>query len=273
MSDAPVSEASATALDAASEAASPTAEIADAFDADFEVEHDDAATVPAHAATAAARLPAEARTAAPLDPPTVSLFRVASSSAIAMDLHTLLTTAAHEPGVLAVLELKDVPRARLARCRHFLHLLDSDRAQRVDSAAAAIAAEEVGSSIIGVGGGGGGGGGGPEVLHAQLVQALQIARNECTQLREERRQRLIDQNRMRGENRALQAQVDQLLAAAAAAASSQTPTSSTTSSSAATAGSNGSRSSDMDLIAMIALEQEQAAQERNAAAAASIQTP
>jgi hypothetical protein len=29
----------------------------------------------------------------------------------------------------------------------------------------------------------------------------------------------------------------------------------------------------MDLIAMIALEQEQAAQERNAAAAASIQTP
>lgn len=271
MSDVPASEASAAAASvAALERALPTAETADrpvaddadSFDADFEVAAEDDAPS-SFSAPAAARNTAESRTAAPLDPPTVSLFRVASSSAIAMDLNTLLATAAHEPGVLAVLELKDVPRARLARCRHFLHLLDSDRAKHVDSAAAAIAAEEVGSGI-------GGGGAGSELLHAQLVQALQIARNECTQLREERRQRLIDQNRLRGENRALQAQVDQLLAAAAALAA--TSESAAFPSSAATLGNGGSHSSDVDLIAMIALEQERAAQERNEAAA-SIRTP
>jgi predicted nucleic acid-binding Zn-ribbon protein len=94
----------------------------------------------------------------------------------------------------------------LIRCRQFLHVLDEQRDRVAEDAAAAIVAEEREMSAAG-----------NKDVHSQLVHALEIARKEALQLREERRQRLIDQNRMRGEIKALQARVDQLQAAQAGA--------------------------------------------------------
>ena len=75
--------------------------------------------------------PASPMLRVPADPPIVTVYRVSSSSGLAQELDTVVHSSSFARDAWKVLlPLDEVPKARLAKCRLFLHLADAEKEEK-----------------------------------------------------------------------------------------------------------------------------------------------
>lgn len=202
---------------------------------DFEAFDDDESSLyPAPPANTAPS--SSAVTQLPPDPPTISLFRVPTSgngscAVIPMDQASLLDSAARDSSIKAIVDVRDVPRARLMKLRQFVHLVDPTPDQRARELADQLLHEEADADAVAnpsssslslpssAGSSSSGQGQGQGQMqahaHAQLRVALQLARQEVEDLQRQRRQLLTSLSQTRQENLRLKQQLDAVAVAVA----------------------------------------------------------